>query len=239
MNTEPLLAVEGLVVRYGTALALAGFDITVAAGSVLAVVGPNGTGKSTLARALSGLVPAAEGRIRFNGKDITRWEPHRIRRAGLVHLPEGRGVFTGLTVAENLRMAAAELPRRRRPAAIQLGYEIFPALASRRRQAAGTLSGGEQQMLSLARGLVVQPRLIIADEISLGLAPKMVDVVFDGLRRARAHGAAIVLVEQYVHRALSLADTCAIVSRGAVAWSGPAAEAKDEVLRRYLGSEVA
>jgi branched-chain amino acid transport system ATP-binding protein len=236
---EPLLAVEGLVVRYGTALALTGFDITVAAGSVLAVVGPNGTGKSTLARALSGLVPAAEGRILFNGKDITDWNPHRIRRAGLVHLPEGRGVFTGLTVAENLRMAASQLARRRCTEAIERGYEIFPALASRRRQAARTLSGGEQQMLSLARGLIVEPRLIVADEMSLGLAPRMVDVVFDGLRRARARGVAIVLVEQYVHRALSLADTCAIVSRGSVAWSGPAEEAKDEVLRRFLGSGAA
>jgi branched-chain amino acid transport system ATP-binding protein len=233
--TNPLLEIERLEVRYGHALALTEVSLRLEPGSVLAVLGPNGAGKSTLARAISGLIPVKAGTIRFGDQTITGWHPDRIRREGLVHLPEGRGVFRGLTVNENLRMATSLLPRSERTAALARVYDTFPALTGRRRQAAGTLSGGEQQMVSLARGLVVSPQLIVADEMSLGLAPLMVDVVFESLARARAAGVAILIIEQFVHRALALADFCTVLSRGATVWTGAASDARDEVLRRFLG----
>jgi branched-chain amino acid transport system ATP-binding protein len=206
---------------------------------VLAVLGPNGAGKSTIARAVSGLVPVKSGRILLDGRDVTRRRPDQIRTAGLVHLPEGRGVFTGLTVSENLRMAAAMLPRTERKDAVERGYDLFEVLGQRRRQTAGTLSGGEQQMLSLARALILNPKVVVADEMSLGLAPMMVDAVFVGLQKARTAGVTIVMIEQFAHRALAFADDCVVISRGAAAWGGPASEAKDEVLRRYLGAAAA
>jgi branched-chain amino acid transport system ATP-binding protein len=230
-----LLRAAGLQVRYGPAQALFDVSLDVPAGSVVAVLGPNGAGKSTVARALSGLVPLSAGSVTFDGQHIGGWTPQRIRRAGIVHLPEGRGVFPALTVTENLRMAAATLPRKERKEAIDRGFEIFEPLAGRRRQAAGLLSGGEQQMLSLARALMLTPRLVIADEMSLGLAPKMVDLVFGSLQRARQTGLSLILIEQLVHRALALADSCVVLQRGASVWSGPAGAAKDEVLHRYLG----
>jgi branched-chain amino acid transport system ATP-binding protein len=235
----PLLEATDLRVGYGAAQALFDVSLSVEPGSVLAVLGANGAGKSTIARALSGLVPVTSGTIRFDGEDVTRWQPHRIRRAGIVHLPEGRGVFPGLSVVENLRMAAAVLPSRERKDAVESGLEIFAPLASRRRQLAGLLSGGEQQMLSLARALILSPKLVVADEMSLGLAPKMVDLVFDSLQRARAEGVAVVLIEQFVHRALAVADSCLLLQRGVVGWAGPASEAKEEVLARYLGESAA
>jgi branched-chain amino acid transport system ATP-binding protein len=235
-TSMPLLQVDNIEVRYGAALALSGLSLSIDHGEVLAVVGANGAGKSTLARAVSGLVPVKAGAIIFSGRDITGWRPSKIRHTGLIHLPEGRGVFPRLTVAENLRMAASLLPRESRSTAIEVAYEIFPQLRTRRGQNAGTLSGGEQQMLSLARGLVVSPALIVADEMSLGLAPLMVDVVFDSLARAREHGISILIIEQFVHRALAFADRCVVISRGRAAWAGPAKDAGNEVLREYLGS---
>jgi branched-chain amino acid transport system ATP-binding protein len=231
----PLLRAAGLQVRYGIAQALFDVSLDVPAGAIVAVVGPNGAGKSTVARALTGLVPLTGGSVTFDGQNIAGWAPHRIRRAGIVHLPEGRGVFPALTVAENMRMAAATLPRNERKAAVERGFEIFQPLTDRRRQAAGLLSGGEQQMLSLARALIWSPRLVIADEMSLGLAPKMVDLVFESLQRARQTGLSIILIEQLVHRALTLADTCVVLQRGTSVWDGRAADAKDEVLRHYIG----
>ncbi|MFK0288607.1 ABC transporter ATP-binding protein [Streptomyces sp. NPDC090499] len=232
---EPLLSVRDMRVRYGQALALDGVSLDLEQGRVLAVLGPNGAGKSTLARAVSGLVPVASGSVRFGGSDITKQAAHRVRREGLVYLPEGSGVFPGLTVAENLRMAAALLPRGRRRAAVDEALQIFPALARRRGTRAGMLSGGERQMLSLSRGLVLSPKLIIADEMSLGLAPMMVDMVFGALDRLRGADVTIVLIEQFVHRALRFADDAVLLSRGRVAWRGPADSAQQEVLARYLG----
>jgi branched-chain amino acid transport system ATP-binding protein len=177
--------------------------------------------------------------VRLEGVDISSWSANRIRSAGVIHLPEGRGVFPNLTVADNLRMAAQTLPGRERKAAVDRGVEIFKALADRRKQIAGTLSGGEQQMLSLARALILSPRLVLADELSLGLAPKLVDLVFESLQRAKGEGVSIVLIEQFVHRALGFSDSCVLLSRGTIAWSGAASEARDEVLRRYLGQGAA
>jgi branched-chain amino acid transport system ATP-binding protein len=233
--TEPLLKVENLEVRYGPSQALFGVSFEVGPGSVIAVLGANGAGKSTLARSVSGLVPASAGRVVFDGAEITGRPTHRIRKLGLTYIPEGRGIFPGLSVIDNLRMAVGQENRSDRSGAIEAAIEHFPVLGLRRTQRAGSLSGGEQQMLALARALAVPPRLIIADEMSLGLAPLVAEQVFQSLDMARQTGITIVLIEQFVHRALQLADSCVILTRGRVGWSGPAAEARQEVLDRYLG----
>jgi len=234
-----LLSVQDLSVRYGSVQALFEVSLEVPAGSVVAVLGANGAGKSTFARAVSGLVPSFEGRVLFDGDDITKAAPFNIRRAGLVHIPEGRGIFPGLSVQENLRMAVRRVgtPEQRK-SAIDHAYDLFPRLAERRSQRAGTLSGGEQQMLALARALAVPPKLIIADEMSLGLAPLVVDFVFENIDRASQSGVTIVLIEQFIHRALGLADQCVILKQGEVAWTGPADNARQEVLDRYLGESA-
>jgi branched-chain amino acid transport system ATP-binding protein len=238
VTQEPLLRVKDLSVRYGAAQALFDVSFDIPANSAVAVLGPNGAGKSTLARVASGLVPAASGEVHFRGRNITKASPTSIRRAGMVHLPEGRGIFPGLTVIENLRMALV-VDRRERSASLDRAFEIFPVLGRRRRQQAGTLSGGEQQMLSLARALMVSPKLVIADEMSLGLAPKLVDVVFESLGKAREAGVSVLMIEQFASRALAFADHCLILQRGRLAWSGAAAQAGNELLHRYLGGATA
>lgn len=230
------LAVAGVSVGYGGANVLFDISLAAAGGSVTALLGPNGAGKSTLGRAIAGLVPLQQGEIWFDGAKISGVPAHRIRKAGLAYIPEGRGIFPGLDVLDNLRMAVRLLPSSGRAEALDDAFSTFPILGQRRHQRAGSLSGGEQQMLALARVLSTSPRLIIADEMSLGLAPKVVDIVLEGLERARTQGITIVLIEQFVHRALALADNCVIVSRGRVSWHGAAAAAQSEVLQHYLGS---
>ena len=231
-----MLTVDTVSVKYASVQALFRVSLDVPEGSVVAVLGANGAGKSTLARAVSGLVPCTEGIVTFDGADITGWPPHKIRRAGLVYIPEGRGIFPGLTVHENIRMALQNVgTARSRRAAMERVGDLFPPLVDRAGQRAGTLSGGEQQMLALARTLAVPPRLVIADEMSLGLAPIVVDQVFDSIQRASDAGVTVLLIEQFVHRALALAHRCVILRQGAVAWSGPAIDAEQEVLDRYLG----
>jgi len=230
------LVVENLQVSYGLSRALFGISLEVEAGHVLAVLGPNGAGKSTLGRAVSGLVPVTAGHVLFAGEDITGWPPYRVRRAGLTYIPEGRGIFPGLSVIDNLKMATRQVgTRTERQAAIDRAVTLFPVLGNRAQQRAGSLSGGEQQMLAMARALSVNPQLIIADEMSLGLAPLMVDQVFESLDRARNSGITVILIEQFIHRALAFADTCVILTRGTVGWRGPAAQAGQEVLEQYLG----
>jgi branched-chain amino acid transport system ATP-binding protein len=217
------------------------FDVSVdlAAGSVVALLGVNGAGKSTLGRALSGLIPLSSGRVELAGTDITRWPAHRRRRAGLAYIPEGRGIFPGLSVLDNLRMTLHQVGgRTERAEAVDQVFTLFPILGQRRLQRAGSLSGGEQQMLALGSALAINPKLLIADEISLGLAPLVVDAVFEGLEQARQAGITVLLIEQFIHRALAVADRCLILSRGEVTWSGPASDAGNEILDRYLG-EVA
>jgi branched-chain amino acid transport system ATP-binding protein len=238
VGSEPLLRVENLSVRYGAAQSLFDLSIEIPANGSLAVLGSNGAGKSTLARAVSGLVPSSGGRVYFDGKDITKWSPTKIRRAGLVHMPEGRGVFPGLTVLENLRMALST-ERSGKDAALDHAFELFPVLGQRRKQLAGTLSGGEQQMLSLARALMVMPKLVIADEMSLGLAPKLVDLVFESLDKMRQGGVAVLMIEQFASRALAFADQAIILQRGSVTWAGRADEAGEELLHAYLGGATA
>jgi branched-chain amino acid transport system ATP-binding protein len=231
-----LLEVEGLSVAYGEARAVFDVSFALEAGTTLAVLGANGAGKSSLAAAIAGVLRPAGGRVRLAGTDITGWSAHRVTRAGVAYLPEGRGIFPHLSVADNLRvMLRHAVAPAERAAAYQRALETFPVLAERQRQAAGTLSGGEQQMLALARVLASRPRLVIADELSLGLAPRMVDAVFEALGRARAEGVTILLIEQYVDRALAFADRALVMRRGRVAWQGPAPEAVAQALAGYLG----
>ena len=233
--TDPILEVRDLDAHYGSSQALFGVSLSVLPGSVLAVLGANGAGKSTLARVVSGLVRPTAGRVVFAGRDVTGLPAHRVRKLGLTLIPEGRGIFPGLSVMENLRMAVAQERRPERPAAIERAIQHFPVLGDRKGQRAGSLSGGEQQMLALARALAVSPKLVIADEMSLGLAPLIAESVFAGLEEARRAGITIVLSEQFVHRALAMADNCVILTRGRVGWSGQASDAGQEVIDRYLG----
>ena len=233
--TEPILEIQNLNVRYGQAQALFDVSVEVPPGSVLAVLGANGAGKSTLARCVSGLIPSCGGTIRFGGRETTRMAAHQIRRLGLTYVPEGRGIFRGLSVEDNLRLAVGQERRQRRASAIDRALDMFPVLSDHLARRASSLSGGEQQMLALARALAVFPKLIVADEISLGLAPQVVESVFRCVEESRNQGTTVVLSEQFVHRALSLADNCLILSRGRVGWFGPASEAGQEVLDHYLG----
>ena len=228
----PALRVNGVSAAYGPYRAL--FDVTfsVPAGAVVALLGSNGAGKSSTARVLSGLVPATAGRIELGGRDVTNLPTFRIARAGMAHVPEGRGIFGSLSVEENLTLAFRQRAGRREvAAALARAYGAFPILGERRKQRGGTLSGGQQRLLSLAKVLVVPPRLLIADELSLGLAPVVVDAVYDGLREIHAAGTALLVVEQQVDRVLQLADRAVVLERGTVAFEGPAAEAAEAVER--------
>ncbi|ETA04643.1 MULTISPECIES: ABC transporter ATP-binding protein [Gordonia] len=236
MTTDHVLEVRNLSVRYGPALALHDVSFDVRAGSVTAVLGTNGAGKTTLARALCGLVRPSAGSILFDGTDLVGRRADQIARAGLMYLPEGRGIFPGLSVGDNLRMATVSHPREQRSENIDRAVEYFPVLAERLGQRAGTLSGGEQQMLSLARALALRPPLVIADEMSLGLAPKMVDMVFEGLAAAAAAGTSILMIEQFVHRSLAMADSALVIRRGGLAWQGPADGAAEAVEEHYVPS---
>jgi branched-chain amino acid transport system ATP-binding protein len=235
-----LLEIEGLEVSYGDAQALFGVELAVATGEVVAVLGANGAGKSTLAGAISGLVRPLSGHIRFEGEEISALPSHRVAGRGLAHIPEGRGIFPALSVIDNLRMRLRRVGgRSEREEAIATAFELFPILGERRRQRAGTLSGGEQQMLALAPVLAAPPSLLIADELSLGLAPMLVDGIFRTLEEASVRGVTIVLIEQFVHRALAFADRVIILQRGRIGWEGPSSEAGAEVLARYLSETAA
>ncbi|MEU4245334.1 ABC transporter ATP-binding protein [Actinoplanes sp. NPDC026619] len=233
------LLVQDLKVGYGTSQALFGATFNARGGSTLAVLGVNGSGKSTFGRAVAGLVPITGGRIYFDGTDITGLSPHRISRAGLRYIPEGRGIFPGLTVNDNLKQALMPVGRGERGQALHDIFETYPVLFQRRSQRAGSMSGGEQQILAMSLALMSRPKLIIADEMSLGLAPKMVSAVFDSLERARSTGITVILIEQFIHRALAFADDCVILNRGTVGWFGEAGSAGTEVLDRYLGETSA
>jgi branched-chain amino acid transport system ATP-binding protein len=235
--TDMLLQVTDLSVVYGSAQAVSGVSLAVAPGEAVAILGANGAGKSSLGRAICGLTPTESGNVRFAGADITRRSATHISRLGLAYLPEGRGIFPGLSVHDNLRVMLRIVGRSEFRAALDQAYTQFPRLAERRRQTARTLSGGEQQMLALARVLVTRPSLVIADEPSLGLAPKLIEQVFETLAQARATGTSIVLIEQYVHRALDFCDAATILRRGSVAWSGATKDIGPEVLTHYLGHE--
>jgi branched-chain amino acid transport system ATP-binding protein len=233
-----LLELDGLAVSYGPIKAVRDVSLTVESGEIVTVLGANGAGKSTSLQAIVGLLPIQQGSIRFDGQNIGGQTTERIVRRGLTLTPEGRHIFAPLTVEENLRIGAAT-----RSSAEEVArqwdqmMELFPILASRKNQLAGTLSGGEQQQLAIARSLMSKPRLLLLDEPSLGLAPQVVELIFDLIRRLREMGLTILLVEQNVHQALDIADRGYVVSGGAIVLQGTAAELKvsPEVQKAYLG----
>ena len=225
---SPVLELREVDASYGPFRALFGVSLTVEAGGSVALLGSNGAGKTTVARVASGLVTPTSGSVLVDGQDLTGARPHQYARAGVAHAPEGRSVFAPLTGAENLKLSfhqthgASGLSR-----ALDRAYDLFPQLGDRRSQMAGTLSGGEQRMLSMARVLVDPPKLLIADEPSLGLAPIIIDEVYQSLRAISEAGTAVLIVEQQVGQALQLCDRTAVLAHGAVEWEGPADEATD------------
>jgi branched-chain amino acid transport system ATP-binding protein len=237
--TTAALRVTGLTAGYGPVTALNGVDVHAEAGRITAVLGANGAGKTTLLRTVSGLVPARSGSVHAGDADLTGARPERIARAGIAHVPEGRGVITELTVEENLRLGALlGRARGRTDTAIDDVYTMFPALAERRRRDAHTLSGGERQMLVIGRALACGPDVLLLDEPSLGLAPRVVSQIFELLReRVEGSRLAVLLVEQNARSALSVADVGVVLNLGRVVASAPAAElAADDALRHaYLG----
>ena len=235
---EPLLEVAGLSSDYGPVHAIHQADLRVHTGELAAIVGGNGAGKTTLLHTLSGLHPSSGGRIRFAGLDITRWPTHRIVAAGICQVPEGRQVFAPLSVEDNLRLGAYRI---RDHGWVQRElehvYTLFPILAERRRQLAGTLSGGQQQMLAIGRALLGRPRLLLLDEPSMGLAPLLVEEIFRVIVELNSQGVTILLVEQNARAALAIANRGYILETGRIVKTAPAAEllADDAVRRAYLG----
>jgi branched-chain amino acid transport system ATP-binding protein len=235
VSAAPLLELRDVDSGYGPFRALFGVSLTLERGSVLALLGSNGAGKTTVARVCSGLIAPTSGQVLFEGVDVTGWRPFKFAQLGVVHAPEGRSVFASLTVSENLELT---FRRTRGRGGVKAGldeaYGLFPRLGERRTQQAGTLSGGEQRMLSLARVLVEKPRLLIADELSLGLAPLVVDEVYRTLDTIRSGGTTLLLVEQHVHHALAIADNAIVMTKGEVAYAGPVSELGD-LQARVLG----
>ena len=218
---------------YGRHTVLRNVSLTVPDRKVVALLGANGAGKTTLLRIASGMLPIRSGRLLLDGVDVTRWPAYRLARAGLCHVPEGRGIFRALSVRDNLRLGA---PRSADLRAIPEAAEAFPRLGERLAQPAGTLSGGEQRMLALARPLLAKSRMILLDEVSIGLAPKVVDMLFEHLRNLANGGASLLLVEQYVSRALELADYAYILRKGRIIFAGePKHLTSERVLVSYLG----
>ncbi len=231
-----ILEVKNLSAAYGPYRALFDVSFSIPAGAVVALIGSNGAGKSTVARTITGLVTATEGSVTLAGTDVTKLPAWRIARLGVAHVVEGRGVFSSLSVEENLVLVFRQRAGRRNVAAnLARAYEAFPILGERRKQVAGTLSGGQQRLLSLAKVLVVPPKLLVADELSLGLAPVVVDAVYEGLEAINRNGTAMLVVEQQVDRVLRLASKALVLERGSVAYDGTpagAATAIDQLLSR-------
>jgi branched-chain amino acid transport system ATP-binding protein len=235
--SETLLAVSGLSAGYGSAPVLFGLDLAVSAGEIVALVGSNGAGKTTLLRAVSRVI-AARGSIRFAGRDLLPLSPEEVFTLGLVQVPEGRQLFQRMSVEENLQMGAF---RRRDRSAVARSfervYQLFPILADRRRQMAGSLSGGEQQICALARALMAEPKLLMVDEMSLGLAPVIVDQLLEVLSDIRRSGVTVLIIEQDVFAAFSIADRAYVMETGHIVREGPVKELESdpELRRAYLG----
>lgn len=231
-----ILTVEHVSAGYGPYRALFDVSFRVPDGGVVAMVGSNGAGKSTVARTVTGLVTATTGRVLFGGRDVTWLPAYKIARLGMAHVVEGRGVFSSLTVEENLTLAFRQRAGRGRLRDnLERAYGAFPILGERRRQVGGTLSGGQQRLLSLAKVLVVPPKVLFADELSLGLAPVVVDAVYDGLAEINRNGTALVVVEQQIHRVLKLATWAVVLDHGSVAYEGEpggAAKAMESLIAR-------
>lgn len=238
-TTTPLLQIRGLHVAYGKAAALHGIDLDVAKGEIVALIGANGAGKSTTLRAISGLLKPTAGSITWDGKPVTGWSADRIVGQGIAHCPEERHIWPAMTVRENLMLGGflcrsnSEVEAR-----VDKAFHRFPRLRERQKQLAGTLSGGEQQMLAIARALMSEPRLLLLDEPSLGLSPKMADDVFDVVREINAHGVTVMVVEQNIYNALSVASRAYVVETGRITTSDEAANLlrDPDVLNAYLGA---
>ncbi len=236
--SPPVLEVRDLRVRYGAIEALRGVNLQVGAGQVVALIGANGAGKSTTLRAVSRMIPVAAGTVELQGEDVTRLASHQLVARGMAHAPEGRGIFLNLTVRENLELGAyLRTDRGEIVADADKAYALFPILAERRDQVAGTLSGGEQQMLAVARALMSRPKLLLLDEPSLGLAPQVVEKIFAVLREVNEGGVALLLVEQNAHKALQLAHRAYVLETGQIVMSGTGRELlqSPEVRKAYLG----
>jgi branched-chain amino acid transport system ATP-binding protein len=234
--TESLLSVQGLRAGYGPIEVLHGIDLEVPAGSVVAVLGPNGAGKTTLLSVIAGLQPATSGEILLGGRRVNGARADDLARAGLCLVPEGRGIFANLTVHEHLRMVTHS-GRALRDIEAET-YERFPRLAERRNQVAGTMSGGEQQMLALARGLATHPALLMLDELSMGLAPLIVEELYAQVASIAATGVSIVVVEQFARAVLGVADLAAVLVHGRIGAVGPPAEIEADLSSAYLGAAI-
>jgi branched-chain amino acid transport system ATP-binding protein len=228
-----MLELRGITAGYGSHTVLRDVNLVVPDNAVVALLGPNGAGKTTLLRVASGLLKPAAGRVLVDGVDATGWPPHRLSQLGVCHVPEGRGIFRALSVKDNIRLQANDDFKQDPVAAVA---EAFPRLGERLVQRAGTMSGGEQQMLALARAYVAGAKTVLLDEVSMGLAPKIIDEIFEYLHRLAAQGAALLLVEQYVARALELADFVYILNKGRVQFVGESHElGEEQILASYLG----
>jgi branched-chain amino acid transport system ATP-binding protein len=236
-----LLEVRGLEVRYGGIRAVRGIDLAVDQGELVCLIGANGAGKSSTLRAISGMLPSAPGAVRYAGADLAGRRAHERARAGLVLVPEGRGVFPQLTVEENLAMGAYARSDGGIDADRERVFGLFPRLRERRAQTGGTLSGGEQQMLAIGRAIMSRPKLLLLDEPSMGLAPIVVDLIFEVVQEINASGVTCLLVEQNARAALRLAGRAYVMESGAITLSGAAAELAHDpkVIEAYLGGEAA
>jgi branched-chain amino acid transport system ATP-binding protein len=232
-----LLDIRQLRSGYGRAEVLRGVDLTVNEGEIVALLGSNGAGKSTLNNTVCGIVPAWSGEVHFEGRRLTRAHYREVVKAGLIQVPEGRKIFPNLTVRENLELGSFTRARARRTQNLAKVYATFPRLQERVTQKAGSMSGGEQQMLAIGRALMAEPRLLILDEPSLGLSPLLVEELFTLIRRLHDEGLAVLLVEQNVGQSLEIADRAYVLENGAVRFQGLPAEllASDELRRAYLG----
>jgi branched-chain amino acid transport system ATP-binding protein len=232
-----MLEVEALGVSYGQRRALEGVSLSVAEGEIVTLLGANGSGKSTMLRAISGLVRPQRGRVVFRGQDLARWSADRIVAAGIGHVPEGRELFVDFSVRENLLAGAHLVAHRDVEARLQGAWALFPALGERQAQRAGTLSGGEQQMLAIARALMTRPRLLLLDEPSLGLAPRLTREIFRVIERINGTGVTVLLVEQNARRALAVAARGYVLETGRVALAGPSAQLVNDprIRAAYLG----
>ncbi len=234
---HPPLVLENVTAGYKGADVLRGVSVRVPSGSVIALLGPNGAGKTTLLRCASGLVHSRSGRLTVDGQDVTGQSSHRVAQAGVCHIPEGRGIYPSLTVRENILMFSPRLPAGE---LLDSTLAAFPQLKRKLGQPAGTMSGGEQQMLALGRAYAGSPKVILLDEVSLGLAPKIVDEIFSSIASLRQRQVSLVLVEQYVDRALQIADYVYVLKRGTVQAEGQAsAFTRDRILDSYLRSDEA
>ncbi len=228
-----MLELRGIEAGYGEHIVLRNVSLTVQPGAVVAVLGPNGAGKTTLLRVASGLLKPAAGTVLLGGEDVTRTRPCARARRGLCHIPEGRGIYPTLTVRENLMLHSR---KGEEDAALDRATSAFPVLGTKLRQPAGQLSGGQQQMLSLVRAWITSPKLVLVDEASMGLAPVVVDKIFEFLGQISESGTALLIVEQYVKRALSLAHAVYVMNKGGVVFSGKPAQITDDLFAHYLGT---